>query len=109
MKLIDADALKVRKFPDVQCNGLGEGVAYRVGWNDAIDAICENEPCVQKWIPVSERLPEDDKKVLCQTITKKGVTNFVIGYYADRWCCGMNSNVIAWQPLPEPYQEEQHD
>ena len=59
-----------------------------------------------KWIPVSwENLPEDESKVLCCTITKKGNKNIVIGYYSrelESWVCGMNSNVIAWMPLPEP-------
>lgn len=59
-----------------------------------------------KWIPVTERCPDTDRKVLCQTVTKKGVINMVIGYYMDdRWCCGMNSNVVAWMPLPKPYKE----
>ena len=59
-----------------------------------------------KWIPVTERLPENDEKVLCQTVTKKGQINMVIGFYDfERWCCGMNSNVIAWMPLPELYEE----
>lgn len=63
------------------------------------------------WVPVEEGLPEEEDKVLCQTITKKGTRNMVIGYYADgRWCCGMNSNVVAWTPLPDPYTGgEPHD
>ena len=27
----------------------------------------------------------------------------IVGYYSPelgRWCCGQNSNVIAWMPLP---------
>lgn len=60
---------------------------------------------IPHWIPCSIRLPESDEKVLCQTVTKKGAVNFVSGYYmSDRWCCGMNSNVVAWMPLPEPYK-----
>lgn len=59
------------------------------------------------WSPSDEMVPDEEVSVLCQTITKKGAINFVIGYYADgRWCCGMNSNVVAWMPLPEPYREE---
>lgn len=43
-----------------------------------------------KWIPVSwENLPEDESKVLCCR-------------ELERWVCGMNGNVIAWMPLPEP-------
>ena len=56
-----------------------------------------------KWISVSERLPENDDKVLCVTQNKKGSYNIVIGYYMDgMWRVGMNSNVTHWQPLPEP-------
>ena len=39
MRLIDADSLTNRKFT--------QGIdAYSIGWNDAIDAIIENEPTV---------------------------------------------------------------
>ena len=44
-------------------------------------------------------LPDSDRKVECRTITKSGVVNPVFGYYADRWCCGMNSNVIKWREI----------
>ena len=57
-----------------------------------------------EWIPVSEKLPDHNEHVLCCTATKKGTRNVVIGYYMDRWCCGMNSNVVAWMELPEPYE-----
>ena len=61
----------------------------------------------RRWIPVTDRVPDNEHYVLCTTLTKKGFRNLVIGYYADgRWCCGMNSNVIAWMPLPEPYGGE---
>ena len=43
-RYIDADNLHNAKFQDI--SGYGENVAYRVGWNDAIDAICENEPSI---------------------------------------------------------------
>lgn len=39
MRLIDADALKERKFP----NGESD---YATGWNDAVDAIMENSPTI---------------------------------------------------------------
>lgn len=71
----------------------------------AIEAL----PSAQQWIPCSERCPETEEKVLCCTATKKGLKNIVIGYYIQEkgyWACGMNSNVIAWQPLPEAYGEE---
>ena len=59
------------------------------------------------WIISTDRLPDSDHRVLCLTKTKKGIINYVIGYYADdRWCCGMNSNVVAWMELPAPPEEE---
>ena len=61
---------------------------------------------MSEWIRVSDRLPEDERHVLCCTETKSGRKNVVIGYYmpqknVERWACGMNSNVIAWMELPE--------
>lgn len=59
------------------------------------------------WIPCTYDVPATDEKVLCCTQNKKGDKNIIIGYYADdKWRCGMNSNVIAWQPLPEVYNSE---
>lgn len=58
---------------------------------------------INEWIPADARLPETEEKVLCWTRTQKGVNNMVVGYYSpqlQRWCCGMNSNVIAWRGLP---------
>ncbi len=63
-----------------------------------------------QWIPVSERLPEDTKT--------KAITfadgSVDAGYYSEEkwWCVGdsvrlevvKTENVIAWQPLPEPYK-----
>lgn len=89
----------------------------------AIDAVSSNcGICIQKivdlptadlphWIPVTEALPHTDDKVLCCTMTKKGVPGIVIGYYLRgehgcSWACGMNNNVIAWMPLPDPYEAE---
>lgn len=60
-----------------------------------------------EWISAKEQVPTTDERVLCQTVTKKGAVNMIIGYFADgRWCCGMNSNVVAWARLPEPYEEK---
>lgn len=66
--------------------------------------ITRREP-IMRWIPCSERTPDNEDKVLCCTKTKKGLYNIVIGYHTERygWACGMNSNVIAWMPLPDPY------
>ena len=44
-RLIDADALAEHKFvciAKVTINGKDSGIAYRLGWNSAIEAIMEN-------------------------------------------------------------------
>ena len=67
------------------------------------------EMIVHSWIPVTERVPETEDYVLCTTVTKKGHRNLIIGYYAmGRWCVGMNSNVVAWMPLPEPWKGDEN-
>ena len=84
-----------------------------MGWEPSralLDKIIDICQTMMNWIPVTERCPDTDRRVLCQTVTKKGVINMIIGYYADdRWCCGMNSNVVAWMDLPEPYTEEKEN
>ena len=58
------------------------------------------------WIPVSERLPEDDTTVLVSCKTRNGTTFVRCGYYV---CGSWHLNcegVKAWQPLPESYKED---
>ncbi len=61
-----------------------------------------------KWIPCRERLPEDENIVLVTTETKKGLRNVNRAYCIDGFWHGNGSmaRVIAWMPLPEPYDDE---
>lgn len=94
--------------------------------NDALNHIREalkNERPQSAWIPVSERLPDNETEVLFQYQYGKSM---MVGYYVhdfteyppefadenetgwydnkDNFICG-SDEVIAWQPLPEPYKK----
>lgn len=115
------DYIRKADVRKILLNALGkipaEIVNTRIEWKTAYDALLEATKEVDallsvsleanQWFSVHDCLPENEDKVLCQTVTKKGIPGFVLGYYYHgRWVSGMNSNVIAWRPLPDPYTEE---
>lgn len=69
------------------------------------------------WIPCSERLPEESFGCLvtvmdCEPSTQTDFENilpYFVGYDGHRWNDADGEEipfeVIAWQPLPEPYKE----
>lgn len=87
---------------------------------DAIVDMLENlsEKSKQKWIPITEALPEEDEEVLV-TVRFDGTkdvksstyveTASQIGgswtSYSDEWKISRNRHhIIAWMPLPEPWR-----
>ena len=59
------------------------------------------------WIPVEERLPEEEKEVLVTTDTGE----ITFGYIsAGEWYKDLDPDYpIAWLPLPEPYRTERSE
>lgn len=63
---------------------------------------------MNKWIPVSERLPEKYVDVLVTYMHKENTyvrTAFLCS--KKGWCTSLQHdlNVVAWMPLPKPYEE----
>lgn len=111
----------------------------RVGWECALNCIEAYLRTVKpvdpvkhgKWIPCSERLPEEDVEVLITYRYKDGegdtshahidITSYGQMYFGGNkvgvhkhWRAPFeyfesNYEVIAWMPLPEPYKENEDE
>lgn len=74
---------------------------------DTIIEIIESQPKVGEWIPVEERLPGQSLNSVIGWDTYRERCVFV-QYYMNEWVLGNHEsvNIVAWQPLPEPYKGE---
>lgn len=110
MRLIDADALE---------RELIEVANYRCKthpkWEQPFricNLIINRQPTISQWIPVSERLPQDNSDVLVCAEDGQVLIGWLDGEN-DWWICSELADdyksVIAWMPLPEPYKEIEDD
>jgi len=110
--LLDYDALRLaRKVLEQESKTDEENVhrereqAYMQGYEDACKKY-RQYPKTGHWIPVSERLPEDNTKVIV-TMDATYKEKVIITWYQNKehdFLCGL---VTAWQPLPEPYEPQE--
>ena len=87
------------------CDGCGTRVAERECATIA-DHLIANGVTVQKWIPVTERLPEDSCRVLTRSASGYIGTELYNKGRGQFECCGVWIPVTHWMPLPEPPKGE---
>lgn len=124
MKLIDADALCEDLMERWNLADKRKEELIRAVMADVVTPIVVSQPTIEqsRWIPCSERLPEDGERVLATHLgglnpDKQVIEHiYVNGKFTMGWDMDMNvdsptfgqryiGNVIAWMPMPEPYRE----
>lgn len=133
MRLIDADALK-KSVPNTHVDIFENCRNCELLDDEQVEELIDNAPtidAVPKWIPCEERLPNDDEDVLISYCHKEGegdtshvyidITSYGQMYFGGNrvgdykhWRAPFeyfesNYEVIAWMPLPEPYEAERKD
>lgn len=116
----------IELLDEVQYQGNSTEFGVNYVFNSTIaDHLIANGVTVQKWIPVTERLPEDDLpketkrvQIRCFVFTDKGSVktcvrersrtkrNGVWGYTAWWWSKTDFAKPTHWMPLPEPPKGE---
>jgi hypothetical protein len=98
-------------FDCQHCNNNYRGCEDKGKFEEVKNVIVSalSEQLTNGWIPVSERLPENDKPVLaCDKYGNMHHINHIKDYRYPFNISPDNERYyepIAWQPLPEPYKE----
>ena len=104
LKLADEEKLRCARENPLQFDS-AKGYAHGVG--NAIEIVKqEAEQYNNDWIPCSDKLPKYGEVVMCYC-TNSGITISCIthkGVKPSKSVRFGQHSVIAWQPLPQPYQ-----
>lgn len=83
---------------------------YGVEADALADHLIANGVTVQRWIPVTERLPEKEGRYLCVKRIGKSGAVYVTMMNGDSYGFSMEhiytDEVTHWMPLPEPPKED---
>lgn len=107
MRLIDADKIDFNEV-FVGASKFAEDTRH------AAKMLIDAQPTINSnngWILCNKQLPENNKREAKAYLTTNEDGMIGVSYYHHMcgWSNGYESvfDVIAWQPLPEPYREEQ--
>lgn len=82
----------------------------------ALQGLRDNGVFVRRWIPVSERLPNEDERCNTFLVTDNSGRLSLAKFYfplpnsaIDQPCWSGMIDVVAWMPLPEPYKAESEE
>lgn len=119
-KYIDAEHFKLRvmksaeELNDAAMYNVAKAICEMVDWESGVDV----SPSEQKWISVTERLPEADVLVLAVVNGNYRNIEFrnaleIACHNGDGWCLEAfpewdGPEITYWMPLPEPPGEENH-
>lgn len=104
MRRIDADAFAM--YLQLICKGNDMSTEKKVfSANDVIHMLQDMPTSEEKWIPVSEKLPESKEVLVTVRDTHEGGSFVSIDRYwpYSREWFNNDQDVIAWMELPEPY------
>lgn len=86
-------------------------------WSKVIRDTVEEMKQEPRWIPVSEKLPDTDDEVLCwyeyyhwseeEILPEYGIGQYIVNGWYGEVGVGKNVRVIAWMPLPKPYEPQE--
>lgn len=108
-------AIKYRKVgSNDDCIGYGSySLEYVLGWKEQLFELVERK---SEWIPISERLPEDESYILVsfENATMPDTARYEENDEGGTFYPGDDEKsyssygifVNAWMPLPEPYRED---
>lgn len=90
--------------------------SIRLKLKEVIEELKNYQSKENKWIPVSERLPDKNDNYLVTVEMKNIDYKFVAKWHFNKcekpfWTEAepTREKVIAWMPLPEPYKENEGD
>ena len=102
---------------------IGEGVLQKIRkdeWceREVLGAVCfavingkevKDGKIDNKWISVTERLPDPDEYVLCSVnkLYESDLEIIIAQFHDEGWW--KNGRIKAWMPLPEPYKADKKD